>query len=371
MSEIERLRRRIDAVDERLVELLAERFGIAERIGSEKAQSGLQVFDPSRERRVVERAMALAGDRFPPERLQAIFREIISASRAGESGEAILVHGEPGSLAHSAAVGRFGSASPILTTERAEDLFARLADGGCAYAVVSLEGHSLEASLDRLDLFLHSDVSVFGEFHLRPALGLYEPPRRARAAAPAKPAKRGGPEAPVFGTAAALAQASRWIALQGTREVRAVHGVPEAIRLATEARGLVLGHAALETAFGLRPSLHGVEDLPEDSRRFVILARREAPATGHDKTTILLVLPNRSGALHGVTSALSECGLNLTWLEPKATHLGPWDHIFVLEIEGHRTEPRVETALRLLKERSDLMRVLGSYPVAARAERAE
>lgn len=359
MNDLHRLRARIDDLDRKLVELLAVRFDLARQVGQTKAESGLSVYDPERERRVLERVAELSAGRFPPERLRSIFREIISASRALESGDAVLVHGGWGGLAHHAALLRFGASARIATADRGEDLFVRLAEGSCSYAVVTLEGHSMEPSLDRLDPFLHSDVQVFGEIYAPATLGLYTHEA---------PAERIG-SGPVFGTPTALAQASRWIGNQTGREFRLATSVADAVRMATEQQGSVLGHPVLEGLFGLRASVVDIEDLPGLTRRFLVLARRQAPATGRDKTTLLLVLPNRPGALHAVTEVLQARALNLSWLEPKATLLGPWDHIFVLEIEGHREDPPVRDALVDLKSRVELLRILGSYPSERRPER--
>ena len=311
MSELEDLRRRIDELDSRLVGLLSERLRVVTAIGAAKEAAGLSFYDPGRERRVLERVTAAARGQFPAARLQAIFREIIS----------------------------------------------RLEDKSSAYGVISLEGQSLEASLDRLDLFFHTQVGVFGEFYVRPRLGLY--------ATQAESSPR-----QVYGTPSVLVQASGWIERQaGNREFRAVASAREAVRLAQETAGGVLGYPLLESLEHLTPLEEGIEDIPVAGRRFLVLSREPAPATGKDKTSILAVIANRPGSLHRVTGILSSQDINLCWLEPKATYLGRWDHIFVLEIEGHQEEPSVAEALRQLRSELELLRVLGSYPSEKPPER--
>ncbi len=350
MSELEDLRRRIDDIDRRIVDLLVDRLKAAGSIGAAKEAAGLSAYDPERERRVLERAEDVAAGRFPPGPMASIFREIISASRAVEADRSVLVHGTWGSLAHHAAVLRFGASARTEPTPRAENIFAKLEDGSAGYAVVSLEGHSLEASLDRLDLFLHSKAVAFGEIHVRPRLGLFS----------ADPA---GAQGPVFGSPAVVMQASRWIERHARdREVRVVGTVEDALREARQTGGAALGYPVLEILAGLSPLEIGIEDLPEASRRFLILSRREAKPTGKDKTSILAVIANRPGALHGVTGVFARQGINVCWLEPKATHLGRWDHLFVLELEGHREDAAVAAALEELRRDVDLLQVLGSYP---------
>jgi chorismate mutase/prephenate dehydratase len=346
-SDLENLRRRIDEVDRRIVDLLADRLKIASAIGREKEAAGLSLYDPDRERKVLERVGELAAGEVPPAKLAAIFREIISASRGEEMEHGVLVHGVWGSLAHHAAVLRFGAAGRYEVTSRGEDIFARLADGSCAYAVISLEGQSLESSLDRLDLFFHTSAGIFGEFYIRPRLDLY------------------GTDAPpgtVFSTPSAVVQASRWIERRSDDlTVHVVGTAQEAVRRARETGGGVLGYPVLATLEDLSCLEAGIEDLPELTRRFLVLSKHEARATGDDKTSLLAVIANRPGALHRVMGILAGQGINLCWIEPKATHVGHWDHLFVLEIQGHREEENVAEALRELRQELEFLKVLGSY----------
>jgi chorismate mutase-like protein len=79
--ELEALRRQIDAVDERILELVAERVELVLRVGELKRMSGAAIYDPERERRVLER---LARQAVPPldrETVQRVFERLIDESR--------------------------------------------------------------------------------------------------------------------------------------------------------------------------------------------------------------------------------------------------------------------------------------------------
>src|SRR5919202_5285108 len=79
-DELEGLRAGIDAVDEQIVRLLDERARLARRIGEIKLKSGLDVYDPAREQKVLNRVGALSRGDFPKRGLEAVDREIISSS---------------------------------------------------------------------------------------------------------------------------------------------------------------------------------------------------------------------------------------------------------------------------------------------------
>ena len=352
-----RLRSDIDGIDRQLVDLLSERLQIALEIGKAKVRAGHSFFDPVRERRVLDKVRGLAGHRYPPDRIESIYREIISASRTAQAGEMVLIHGAPGSIAHEAAHLRFGTGPRFDWTPNDADVFGRLADGSCDYAVVSLEGRSLELSVERLDLFLHSSAEVFAEVAVRSTLSVFAPPGTTPPSGTQVPL-----DAPVFGTPANLARASAFLSTRTEAPVEVAATLGDALRAAESRGGMVLAPPVVGVTFGWSEVAGGVQDESARKRRFFVLATRSAPPSGRDRTLLLLVLANRSGALHGVTEVLVESGLNLSWMEPKSSHLGSWDHLFLFEIDGHREDPAVARAVERLARRTEVMRVLGSYP---------
>lgn len=343
-------RNRIDEIDGELLDLLRQRMEAARRIGREKRAEGIPLYDPVRERQVVERIVGRAGDRFPAEGIRAVYREIISASRALETDRPVLFLGSPGSLAHQATRERFGESAPLASCPDPEAVFDRLDAGEGDYAVLTLESSSLEAHLDRLDLFLHSEVRIFGEFYVVARISVYAP------AAVEQPAD-------LFATPALLAGCSRWVERSSQeRRFFATGSLEEAVERAAGGGGGALGYPLLRGRAELLERETGLENEPRLPRRFLILGRKDGPPTGRDKTSLLAVIPNRPGALHAVAGVLASHGVNLCWIEPKATPIGTWDHIFFLDLEGHREDPVVTRAVESLRSHTEWLKVLGSYP---------
>ncbi len=80
-QELEALRRQIDSVDERILGLVAERVGLVLRVGELKRSSGAAVYDPERERRVLERLGHQAVPPLDRETVQRVFERLIDESR--------------------------------------------------------------------------------------------------------------------------------------------------------------------------------------------------------------------------------------------------------------------------------------------------
>jgi chorismate mutase/prephenate dehydratase len=347
--DLDDLRRSIDDLDGRIVRLLADRLEVARRIGEEKRGRGASSYDPVRERQVLERLVREAGGRFPAEGLRAIYREIISASRALETNRPVHFLGAPASLAHQAARERFGESASLAPSSSAAAIFDRLGAGEIEYAVLSLEAASLESHLDRLDLFFHSQVQIFGEFYVSPRIALYAP--------------AGGSTATVLAHPAALVRCSRWVEEEGAARKFIAVGAPEEAGARAVAEGCAaLGYAVIAGLHDLAPMATDLEDEPRLFRRFLILGMGDGARSGRDKTSVVAVIPNKPGGLEKVAGALAANEVNLCWIEPKATAIGAWDHLFFLDLEGHRSDPSVEKALEALRGCTDWMKVLGSYP---------
>ena len=77
-------RRKIDDVDRKLVELLSQRAQAVHEIGKLKAGSGLPVYEPDREKVVLENARRANAGPLPDRGLVRIFERIIDVMRQSE-----------------------------------------------------------------------------------------------------------------------------------------------------------------------------------------------------------------------------------------------------------------------------------------------
>jgi chorismate mutase-like protein len=84
---IEDWRRRIDEIDRKLVELLNERSKCAIEIGKIKHDLNLRVYDPEREREILQRIKETNGGPLDDEGLQRLFERVIDECRRIERRE--------------------------------------------------------------------------------------------------------------------------------------------------------------------------------------------------------------------------------------------------------------------------------------------
>lgn len=124
--------------------------------------------------------------------------------------------------------------------------------------------------------------------------------------------------------------------------------------------------AIAATRYGLDALVDDVADHPGAVTRFVLVSRPGPlpEPTGNDKTSLVAVVGDRTGALLEVLREFSVRGISLTRIESRPTRERHWFYSFALDCEGHVAEPRVGEALAALHRVCDDVRFLGSYPRA-------
>jgi chorismate mutase / prephenate dehydratase len=111
-----------------------------------------------------------------------------------------------------------------------------------------------------------------------------------------------------------------------------------------------------------------IEDRRDNTTRFLVLGGVAPPASGNDLTMLAYTVRKaESGALHRLLEPFSRHGVNLTSIQARPLKGAPWEYVFFLDLEGHRSEPRVREAVEAAGRAANSFRVLGSFPRAREA----
>ncbi|MEA4924132.1 MAG: prephenate dehydratase [Syntrophomonadaceae bacterium] len=173
----------------------------------------------------------------------------------------------------------------------------------------------------------------------------------------------------------ALAQCRRYLSVNfGSLEIVDLTSTAEAARRVAESSEAwaAIGTAAAARAYGLDIAGSAIHDHAYNETRFIILARASRPEPIHQdnsglyKTSLLLYLLNKPGALFQALEQFYLYGINLTKIEsrPAQTRIG--EYLFFIDIEGHQGDHSVRQALSELKSLTYDVRILGSYKSAGR-----
>jgi len=366
---IERLRRRIDEIDARIVRLLNDRARLAGQIGEVKRRNRAPVFAPDREekvlRRVAEYTRALGF--VSPDAMRAIYAEIISACRAAERRLVVAFLGPRGTFSHHAArvlasgtsLGRlaarrrFGSSAELLPVSGIDAVFAEVSQGRADYGVVPIENSTEGGVGATLDMFMESDLKVCAEIlvHVHHSLLAKCAPGEVRR---------------IYSKGEVFGQCKGWLAnhYPAARLIEAA-STAHAAELASRSKdAAAIAHEDAAQTYGLKVLYRAIEDNPNNITRFYVISHDIAPPTSRDKTSILCFIKDQPGALHHILVPFWRSRVNLTKIESWPSKRKAWDYCFFIDFEGHCQDPRIAETLDRVRAKCSEMRILGSFPAA-------
>ena len=347
------LREQIDAIDAQILALLSRRGRIAQEVGHVKAETDAPVFRPEREAQVLRGVAERNPGPLKNQDVQTIFREVMSACRALEKRVTVAYLGPAGTFSEQAVYQQFGSAVEGLPCASIDEVF-RATDAGTAdFGVVPVENSSEGAVNRTLDLMLATTSAISGEVSIPVHHSLMS--------------KTGSMEGVtvICAHSQALAQCQVWLNLHHPGiERRAVASNAEAAVIAS--RDPAVAAIASEMAgeqYGLGVVQAHIQDDPHNRTRFVVIGALETNRSGRDRTSIVLAVPNKAGAVYKLLAPLAQHGVSMTRFESRPARIGTWEYYFYVDVEGHRQDEPVARALAELQDNAAFFKLLGSYPV--------
>lgn len=352
-EDIDKLRRQIDAIDDEVASLVDRRAGLAREIGALKG--GAPVYRPDREaqilRRVAEKANVL-----PPERLTAVFREIISACRGMEEAIRVSYLGPEGTFSEQAVRKHFGAAVEALALPTVDEAFRRCESGAAQFTVVPVE-NSTEGVVGRtLDLLVTTPLRICAEVELRVQQNLLSNEAALQGI------RR------VYSHPQSLAQCNGWLSqnLPQAERVPLVSNAEAARRAAGEPGAAAIAGEAAAARYGIKLLARSIEDDATNTTRFLVLGKVDSAPSGRDRTSLVMSAENKPGAVHALLSPLAQHAVSMTRIEsrPARSRAALWEYLFFIDLEGHEQDARVAAALGALRGKAPFLKILGSYPAA-------
>ncbi len=346
------IRERIDSIDNQILLLLKERLLCAKDIGRLKNQNKRAKWDPLRERQIFERLKAMNNNDFPEPPLISIFREIITTCRLSQKTVTVGYLGPEATFSHLAGVKYFGQSARFVPQETIEDIFHDVEHGRITYGIVPVE-NSIEGSVtSTLDSFIKYRVKICGEVNLAIKHNL------VNFSGAMEDIKM------VVSHSQPLAQCRQWLRKNlpdvPTQTVFST-GVAAQMAQKDHTLGAIASSLAIKT-YELQVVAQGVEDYRGNTTRFLLIGRRSLTRSGKDKTSFVLSVIDRPGALNDVLHILAEHGISLTRIESRPVKGEAGKYMFFIDLLGHIDDPVIDKAILRLRETCASFEWLGSYP---------
>lgn len=351
------LRKQIDGIDDRILELLNQRARCAQQVAETKTAAGEadSFYRPEREIEVLRRMAETNPGPLGREAVIRFFRELMSECLALEKPLRVAFLGPEGTFTQQAAYKHFGHAVQATPLPAIDEIFRAVESGTCPYGVVPVENSTEGMIAHTLDSFVRSDLIIAGEVQLRIHHSLL-----------CKQSVQMDAVTEVFSHQQSLGQCRNWLDRFLPNAKRSpVASNAEAARCAAEIPGAaaIAGEVAA-AIYGLEILERNIEDEPDNTTRFLVIGSQPVGPTGHDKTSLLLSTRNDPGALYRVIEPFARLGIGMTKIESRPSRRGMWDYFFFIDVEGHQADPALRQALAEVRAQVSTLKVLGSYPRA-------
>jgi chorismate mutase/prephenate dehydratase len=349
---LEQYRKLIDAVDLRIVALLHKRADSVKKIAQLKADTNSEIYDPARETKILKKIKSFKKGNFPASGIEAVYNEIFSVSRELQRMVRVSYLGPAFSFSHIAAIKRFGKSTSYLPVDSIKDVFLEVEKGNADYGVVPIE-NSTEGGVNyTYDTFADSELKIISEFLIKidhclltNATGLdkiktlyVHPQTRSQCRAYIE----------TYLPKAVVKEVS-----SNSRAAQLASEDPGTAGIASELAG---------GEFGVKVFAKAVQDMTDNFTRFFVIGKNLCNPTGEDKTSIMVSIKDKPGALYRLLQPFDANHVNLSNIESRPSRKKAWDYYFFVDMEGHFSDANVKSALASVEREAGSVKILGSYP---------
>ena len=375
--DLNELRQEIDVIDDQLVKLFCQRMDIAAKVAECKRANNMPILVPARERQILANVAEKAG----PEMgnyTRVLYSMLFELSRSYQSKKNMLLgqlheqidtsikntpklfpqspmvacQGVEGAYSQIACEKIFKSPS-IMYFKSFEGVFNAIEKGLCQYGILPIENSTAGSVNKVFDLMIQHNFSIVRTFRLKVDHNLL-----ANQGAKLSDIKT------VYSHEQAINQCSDFLRELHGVEVVAVENTAVASEMVAKSGRMdvaALSSRACAELYGLDNLAPSIQDKGNNRTRFICISKNLEIYPGSDKTTIMMVLPHRPGALYRVLARLYTLGINVTKLESRPIPDREFEFMFYFDLE---TSIYSEEFVQLMCELDDLceeFKYLGSY----------
>ncbi|MDD5281698.1 MAG: prephenate dehydratase [Candidatus Omnitrophica bacterium] len=349
---LDNMRNKIDMLDRRLISLLNLRAEITKKIGKEKINTGKNIYSPEREMQVLRKVACLNKGPLKKGALEAIYREIMSASLALEKLLKVAYLGPQASFSNLAALKRFGSQMNYVACGSIPEVFLEVERGAADYGVVPVENSIEGAVTHTLDMLVDSELKICSQVILNVSHNLLANCVKNKIRK-------------IYSNPQVFGQCRIWLQKNlPNLELADVSSTTRAAELARkEKNSAAIASLLASKVYGLKVIASGIQDSLQNITRFLVVGKNVASRTGCDKTSLLFSIKDHVGALYEMLLPFRKYGVNLTKIESRPSKKKAWEYYFFVDISGHQDDLKIKKALSELERRCTYLKILGSYPI--------
>lgn len=376
MKDLQEIRKDIDVIDKKIVDLYKERMNLTSEVASYKIATGKQVLDRERELNKLKVLETLADTDFTRHGVRELFEQIMSTSRKKQyqlltscgkieelgfteipslqmEGIHVVYQGVEGAYTHQALASYFGEETECFNVDTWRDAMEAIKGGKADYAVLPFENSSAGIVAENYDLLKEYGYYIVGEQKIKInhcVLGL--------------PGVNFDDIKKIYSHPQALAQCSKFLEKHREWEIIPEKNTAMAAKKVQEDKDpsqAAIASSMTAELYGLDMLAEGVQNNSMNETRFIIVSRKNEYVSGAGKISICVQLKHESGALYHALSHFIYNGLNMTSIESRPIQGRNWEYQFFIDFDGNLKDAAVQNALRGLKEETLDLKIFGNY----------
>tara|TARA_A100001035_G_scaffold30340_1_gene20377 strand:+ start:346 stop:1431 length:1086 start_codon:yes stop_codon:yes gene_type:complete len=351
---LNQIRKKIDELDLVILKALSERVRYVLQAGEmKKKNNDASFYKPEREAQIIRKIVSKNNSVISKESLEIIYKEIISACFVKEKEIDVYFLGPKGTYSELACKKNFGSSVNSFACKTIPEIFETISDEN-SYGIVPLENSTEGAVNATLDALQHTELNICGELEMPIQHSLLATQSSLESIKT------------VFGHQQSLAQCKNKLSnFLPKAKVVPVESSGLALKKASSKRSnACIAHESFANANDLKVVKKNIEDQKNNTTRFIILGKSSPLKSGIDKTSIIISLENRPGALSKILKIFEFSKINLNYIQSRPSKIDKWSYSFFLDFEGHADTLKIKNLLSKLEKSSNSLKLLGSYPRA-------
>ena len=375
--DLKEIRAQIDNIDNDLVHLFTKRMALSAQVADYKKENNLPIYVPAREREILQEVATKAGPEmanytrvlysmlfelsrsYQSKRntestplYQNITTSIESTDKLFPQSPFVACQGVEGAYSQIACEKMFKSPM-IMYFKNFDGVFNAIEQGLCQYGILPIENSTAGSVKKVYDLMIHHNFSIVKTFRMKIDHNLI-----------ANPGAKLSDVKEIYSHEQAINQCSDFLKnLPGVQVIPVENTAVAANMVAQSGRTDVaaISSHACEEIYGLESLAASIQDAGNNRTRFICISKNLEIYPGSDKTSIMMVLPHKPGALYRVLARMYVLGINVIKLESRPIPDRDFEFMFYFDLE---TSIYSEEFVQLMCELDDLcedFKYLGSY----------
>ena len=375
--ELSELREKIDQIDTDLVRLFTARMDIAAQVADYKRENNLPIYVPARERAILQDVAEKAGPEMAnytrvlysmlfelsrsyqrkrnteaTELYDTITQSIANTPKLFPQAPMVACQGVEGSYAQIACEKIFKSPF-IMYFKNFDAVFNAIEKGLCQYGILPIENSTAGSVKKVYDLMIHHNFSIVRTFRMKVDHNLL-----------AQPGTKAEDITEIYSHEQAINQCATFLSKFPNAKIIPTENTAVAASFVAQSGRkdiAALSSRACEELYGLECLCANVQDEGNNRTRFICISKNLEIYPGADKTSIMMILNHKPGALYKVLARMYVLGINVIKLESRPIPDRDFEFMFYFDLE---TSIYSEEFVQLMCELDDLceeFKYLGSY----------